>query len=77
MTPTLTSDSQPRHEHAHGLDPLLRLHSVLKLIPVSRSAWYEGVRSGRFPKGVRISARTVAWRESEIRALIDTFVAVH
>ena len=51
-------------------DPLLRLPEVLKRVPVSRSHWWAGVASGRFPAPVRLSVRCVAWRASSIRALI-------
>ena len=41
------------------------------MIPVSRSGWYKGVSEGRFPKPVRLSERTVAWRARDIQALIE------
>ncbi len=40
------------------------------LIPVSRSTWWAGVRSGRYPKPVKIGKRSTAWRVEDIRALI-------
>jgi prophage regulatory protein len=40
------------------------------LIPIGRSTWWEGVRSGRFPKPVKLGPRTTAWRVEDIRALI-------
>lgn len=49
----------------------LRLPEVLALIPVSTTVWWEGVRTGRYPKGVKLSARCTAWRAEDIRALID------
>ncbi len=49
---------------------LWRLPTVLTYVPVSRSGWWAGVKSGRYPKPIRIGARCVAWRESDIRALI-------
>ncbi|HXD35423.1 MAG TPA: AlpA family phage regulatory protein, partial [Rhodanobacter sp.] len=33
--------------------------------------WWNGVRSGRFPKPVKLGPRTTAWRVEDIRALID------
>ena len=50
---------------------LLRLKTVLQLIPVSKSSWYEGMKIGIYPKPVKLSARIVAWREKDIRALIE------
>lgn len=41
------------------------------IIPVSKSTWWEGVSSGRYCRPVRLSARTVAWSASDIRALIQ------
>ena len=41
------------------------------IIPVSKSTWWEGVNSGRFPKPVKLGPRTTAWRVEDIRALID------
>lgn len=39
------------------------------IIPVGRSTWWAGVRSGRFPKPVKLGPRTAVWRVEEIRAL--------
>lgn len=41
------------------------------LIPISRSAWWAGVKAGRFPPSVKLGPRTTAWRVADIRALID------
>jgi len=41
------------------------------IIPVSRSTWYAGVASGRYPQPVRLSARTSAWGASSISSLIE------
>lgn len=53
-----------------SLAGFLRLPDVLALIPVSRSAWWAGVKEGRFPPPVKLSARTTAWRRDDIQALI-------
>ena len=54
---------------------LLRLPAVLSTFPVSRSAWFAGVKDGRYPKPVRLGARAVAWRASDIRTLVDSLAA--
>lgn len=41
------------------------------LYPVSRSTWWAGVRSGRYPQPVKLGPRITAWRVSDIRALIE------
>ena len=40
------------------------------IIPVKKSCWWNGVKSGRFPKPVKLSRRVTAWRVEDIRALI-------
>ena len=54
---------------------LLRLRAVLDLYPVSRSRWYAGVKSGEYPKPVRLGKNSVAWKESDIQALLDATVS--
>lgn len=50
----------------------LRLPQVLRLIPVSRSTFWAGVRSGRYPQPTRaLGVRITAWRVEDIRALIE------
>ncbi|AHI65211.1 helix-turn-helix transcriptional regulator [Burkholderia thailandensis] len=51
-------------------DSLLRLPEVLKIIPVSRATWYEGVKTGRFPAQVKLGPRIAAWRRSDIDRLV-------
>ncbi|RZI41505.1 AlpA family phage regulatory protein [Herbaspirillum sp. HC18] len=49
----------------------VRLPVVLKFFPVSKSTWWAGVRSGRFPQGHKISERVTAWKAEDIRTLIQ------
>lgn len=41
------------------------------IIPVSRSTWWKGIRDGKYPKPVKLSERTSAWRGTDIDALVD------
>lgn len=41
------------------------------IIPVSRSVWYQGVKDGKYPKPVKLSERTSAWRSTDIHALAE------
>lgn len=43
---------------------------IAPLIPISKSTWWDGVRSGRFPKPIKLGPRITAWRVEDIRALI-------
>lgn len=49
----------------------LRLNEILRLIPVSQSSWWRGVKSGIYPKSVKLAPRTTAWKESDIKDLIN------
>lgn len=44
---------------------------VVAIIPVKKSMWWAGVKSGRFPKPVKLGPRTTAWSVSSIRDLIE------
>lgn len=44
-------------------------------IPVSKSTWYNGIRQGMYPKPVKLSVRTSAWREADIDELCDKLAA--
>ena len=42
------------------------------IIPVGKSTWWAGVKSGRFPQPVRtLGLRITAWRVEDIRGLIQ------
>lgn len=49
----------------------LRLPEVLKLIPVSKSTWWAGVKSGRYPKSIKLSDRITAWRIDDIKQFME------
>lgn len=53
---------------------LVRLTSILAPmgpIPVSKSTWWAGVNSGRFPQPLKLGPRTTVWKAEDIRALFD------
>lgn len=41
------------------------------LIPIGKSSWWQGVKTGRFPKPIKLGARITAWRVEDIRILIE------
>lgn len=60
----------------------LRIHQIIgnpkadppipALIPISKSSWWAGVKSGRFPQPTKVlGPRITAWRVEDIRALIE------
>jgi len=44
-----------------GIDPLL---------PIGRSTFLAGVKSGKYPQAVKLSVRTTAWKKSDILNLL-------
>ena len=40
------------------------------IIPISKSSWWAGVKSGKYPKPVKLGERTTVWSVDSIRALI-------
>lgn len=45
---------------------------VPAIIPVSKSTWWAGIKTGRFPQPVRtLGGRITAWRVEDIRDLIN------
>lgn len=57
------------------LSGFLRLNQVLELIPISKSTWWAGVSSGKYPQPVKISKNITGWRVIDIKNLIDTINA--
>ena len=44
---------------------------IAPIIPVGKSTWWAGVKSGRYPRAVKLGPRTTAWRAEDILALIE------
>lgn len=55
-----------------NLNGFLRIPQILQLIPVGKSTWWAGVKSGRFPKPVKLGPRITAWKKEDIYQLIET-----
>lgn len=41
-----------------------------RVLPIGRSTWWAGVKSGKYPKPVKLSPGITAWSVESIRALI-------
>jgi prophage regulatory protein len=44
---------------------------VPALIPIGKSSWWNGVRTGRYPASCKLGPRTTAWRVEDILALVE------
>ncbi len=49
---------------------LHRLKQVLARIPISRSAWFAGMKSGRYPRSYSLGPRTTVWRSDDIDQVV-------
>ncbi|MDN3570166.1 AlpA family phage regulatory protein [Methylobacterium longum] len=45
-------------------------------LPISKSSWWEGVRTGRYPQPIKLGPRITAWRCEDIRTLLETGVRI-
>lgn len=53
---------------------LVRLNEIIRPhgpLPISKSSWWNGVRTGRYPPAIRLGPRTTCWDAAKIRALFD------
>jgi hypothetical protein len=66
-TPKQIEDHLPRAGFVR-LSPILAPHQP---IPVGRSTWSEGIKTGRFPKPVKYGPRATTWKIDDIRPLIE------
>lgn len=56
-------------------EKLLRYPDVRARLPMSRSAWYEGIKAGRYPPPIKLGPKMSAWREADIDELIQSLIA--
>ena len=54
---------------------LLRLPDVLSIMGMKKSAWYDGIKAGKYPKP-RKRGRDSVWPLTEIQRVVDNFLAV-
>lgn len=53
-------------------DRLLRVNDIIPaILPVSKSHFWQGVKTGKYPRPFKLSDRVTVWRESEIMALVN------
>jgi prophage regulatory protein len=63
----LTLDNSPLPQEGY-----IRLTKVLAVIPVSKSTWYDGVKTGKYPQPTKkFGPRVAAWDVRDIRALLQ------
>jgi len=53
------------------MQKLLRLKQVLEIVPIGQSAWWRGVKSGKFPAPFQLLKRCTVWKEEDILELVE------
>lgn len=48
----------------------MRLPEILRLLPVGRSTFWLRVRSGEYPRGIKIGPKTTVWARESIMELL-------
>jgi prophage regulatory protein len=69
-----TGETKELEKHGLPQTGFVRLSSIIAPcgpIPVGRSTWWAGVKTGRFPQPVKLGPRTTAWKVADIRDLIE------
>ena len=57
---------------------LLRISEIIAPkgpVPVGKSTWWEGVKSGRFPAPIKLGPRITVWKVADIEALLEQGVS--
>lgn len=68
---TSVSEAQALENRRRGRGPKRPRPAIAPLIPVRKSTWWAGVRSGKFPKPVKLGPRTTVWNADSIREFIE------
>ena len=49
----------------------VRLPTILYHYPISKSVWWDKVKKGELPQGIKLSERITAWDVKDIRKLLN------
>lgn len=66
------TEEQAARNRSTGKGPKRSRPAITPIIPVSASTWWAGVKSGRFPAGVKLpGGQITVWRAEDIRAFLE------
>jgi predicted DNA-binding transcriptional regulator AlpA len=54
---------------------LIKLPEVLATLGMKRTAWYAGIRAGKYPKPIKRSPRDTVWPMSAIQKIVSDTIA--
>lgn len=77
--PHATQDEMHTHQPTEPTPParLLRLPEVIARVGLRRSAIYQRMSEGRFPRSRSLGPKCAVWVETEIDAWIASIVGTH
>lgn len=67
--------NSPNQNTTLPAEGFVRLETILKIIPVSKSQWWKGVQLGTYPASLKMGPKMTVWRVDDIRDLIESFSA--
>lgn len=79
VTTVLPTENEPAHTATgflcHGGVRLIRLPEVIDRVGLRRTAIYQRMREGRFPKSRSLGSRCTVWVEAEIDEWIASVIS--
>ncbi|MFZ2957685.1 MAG: AlpA family phage regulatory protein [Candidatus Ozemobacteraceae bacterium] len=63
-------EDRPRNDFPEN--GFLRAAQVTKMLGISKTSLWRGVKTGRYPNPVKLGPNTTVWKVLEIRALIES-----
>lgn len=52
-----------------------RRKGIAPFLPISRAHWFQGIKQGIYPKGIKLSERVTVWRAQDIRSLVEALAS--
>ena len=52
-------------------DRLIKLPEVLATVGMKKTAWYDGIKAGKYPKPIKRSPRDTVWPMSAIQKIVS------
>ena len=56
-------------------DRLIKLPEVLATVGMKRTAWYAGIKAGKYPKPIKRGPRDTVWPMSAIQKIVSDAIA--
>lgn len=58
-------------------DRLIKLPEVLATVGMKKTAWYAGIKAGKYPRPIKRSPRDTVWPMSAIQKLVSDTIAAN